>query len=59
MQQNEVFMKNKKAALLMTLIRALIAAFAVSLIIIGANKGGYKDVSGKANRICYECIGIG
>lgn len=41
------------------ILRKVIFVAAVILIIIGALNGGVKDVMNKANRICYECIGIG
>lgn len=41
------------------ILRKVIFVVAVILIIIGALNGGVKDVMNKANRICYECIGIG
>lgn len=41
------------------IIRTAIALLSCALILIGAVKGGYKDVKNKANTICYECIGIG
>ena len=51
-----MMIKSKAAAII---ARILIAFVAATLIIVGANKGGYKDVNNKASRICYECIGIG
>ena len=41
------------------ILRKVIFVAAVILIIIGALNSGVKDVMNKANRICYECIGIG
>lgn len=41
------------------IIRKVIFVAAVLLVIVGALNGGIKDVMNKANRICYECIGIG
>ena len=41
------------------ILRKVIFVAAGILIIIGALNGGVKDVMNKANRICYECIGIG
>ena len=41
------------------IIRKVIFVAAVLLIILGALNGGIKDVMNKANKICYECIGIG
>lgn len=51
-----MMLKSKTSAVI---ARLLIAAIAVTFIIVGANKGGYKDVNNKASKICYECIGIG
>lgn len=41
------------------ILRKVIFVAAVLLIIFGALNGGIRDVMNKANRICYECIGIG
>lgn len=41
------------------IIRKVIFVAAVLLIILGALNGGIRDVMNKANKICYECIGIG
>ncbi|MDE5863474.1 MAG: hypothetical protein K2K56_05235 [Lachnospiraceae bacterium] len=41
------------------LVRKGLLIAALVLILIGLDKGGFRDVKNKAARICYECIGIG
>ena len=42
-----------------TWVRALLAAAALALIVLGVCNGGLRDVLGKAVKICSECIGLG
>ena len=37
----------------------VLLAAAAGLFVIGLMDGGFSDVAGKANTICYECVGIG
>ncbi|WP_173472682.1 CD1871A family CXXC motif-containing protein [Eubacterium ruminantium] len=41
------------------IIRIILFITAVTLIIVGLENGGFRDVMNKAIRICFECIGIG
>lgn len=48
-----MIMKNKK-----TIQKGLLIA-GILLLLLGIQDHGFQDIRNKANRICYECIGIG
>ena len=54
-QDNNLEEKN----IIKNIIRIILFITAVTLIIVGLENGGFRDVMNKAIRICFECIGIG
>ena len=44
---------------LKTAAACLLLAAAAGLLLLGVFDGGYTDTANKANRVCYECVGIG
>jgi hypothetical protein len=56
---NEAAKPKKWHGVLSTVVKCVVAAVAITFIIIGINNGGMADVLGKAMKICTECIGMG
>ena len=46
-------------AKLKTAVACALLAAAAGLLTLGVCKGGFSDVANKANKVCYECVGIG
>lgn len=57
MQQDNNLKEEKN--IIKNIIRIILFITAVTLIIVGLENGGFRDVMNKAIRICFECIGIG
>ncbi|MCR5368143.1 hypothetical protein SAMN05660484_00957 [Eubacterium ruminantium] len=57
MQQDNNLKEEKN--IIINIIRIILFITAVTLIIVGLENGGFRDVMNKAIRICFECIGIG
>jgi hypothetical protein len=57
MQQDNNLKEEKN--IIINIIRIILFITAVTLIIVGLENGGFRDVMNKAIRICFVCIGIG
>ena len=44
---------------LKTAVACVLLAAAAGLLALGIFNDGYADTASKANRVCYECVGIG
>lgn len=57
--QQDNNLKDEEKNIIKNIIRIILFITAVTLIIVGLENGGFRDVMNKAIRICFECIGIG